>query len=75
MGYYARPAERNKGYAKEILRQNLQNCKDLNIGKVLITYDQDNLANKKTIIASSGIFEKKAGVDNCLIKRYWITIM
>lgn len=75
MGYYVRPTERNKGYAKEMVRQNLQNCKALNIRKVLITCNADNLASEKTIIANGGIFEKNLEVDNCLIKRYWITIM
>lgn len=75
MGYYVRPTERNKGYAKEMVRQNLKNCKNLNIRKVLITCNTDNLASEKAIIANGGIFEKTVEVDGCFIKRYWITII
>ncbi|MDE7416220.1 MAG: GNAT family N-acetyltransferase [Lachnospiraceae bacterium] len=74
MGYYVRPSEREKGYAKEMIRQNLQHCKALDIKRVLITCDEDNLASEKTILANGGIFEKSIEVDGCLIKRYWITI-
>ena len=74
MGYYVRPDERGKGYAREMVRQNLQNCKALNLQKVLITCDADNFASEKVILANGGIFEKTIDVDGCLIKRYWITI-
>ena len=57
-----------------MVRQNLQNCKNLNIRKVLITCDIDNIASKKTILANGGIFEKNIEVDGCIIQRYWISI-
>ena len=53
----------------------MQNCKDLNINKVLITCDSENLASEKTILANGGIFEKSIEVDGDLVKRYWITII
>lgn len=73
-GYYVRSTERNKGYAKEMLRQNLLNCRALNIQRVLITCDEDNSASEKTIIANGGIFEKEIEVDGSVIKRYWISL-
>ena len=74
IGYYVRPTERKKGYASEMLRLNLLNAKQLGIDKVLVTCDADNIGSKKTILANGGVFEKEILVDDCLMKRYWITV-
>jgi predicted acetyltransferase len=74
MGYSVRPSERRKGYAKEMLGQNLQNCIDRGLNKVLITCDFDNIESEKTIIANGGVFEKQICVDDNRINRYWIEL-
>lgn len=74
MGYTVRPSERNKGYAKEMLRLNLYNCRDRGIGKILLTCNINNIASEKVIIANGGVFEKEVIVDNEHIKRFWITV-
>ena len=73
-GYTVRPSERGYGYAKEMLRLNLSNAKELGIEKLLITCHSDNAASEKTIIANDGIYEKTIVVDGTEIKRYWIAV-
>lgn len=74
IGYTIRPCERGKGYAKEMLRLNLENARKLGLKKVMITCHPDNPASEKTILANGGVYEKTVEVDGDLIKRYWITL-
>lgn len=74
-GYSVRPSERGKGYAKEMLRLNIQNAKVLEIPKLLITCNARNEASEKTILANGGVYEETIDVDGCKIKRYWITVV
>lgn len=73
-GYSVRPTERGKGYAKEMLRLNVQNAKELGIPKLLITCDVNNEASERTILANGGVYEKTIEVDGNRLKRYWITV-
>lgn len=73
-GYTVRPSERGNGYAKEMLRLNLGNAKELGIEKLLITCHSNNAASEKTIISNGGVYEKTIVIDGTKIKRYWITI-
>ena len=73
-GYSVLPSERRTGYAKEILRLNIQNACAMGIDKLLVTCDVRNEASEKTILANGGIYEKTIAVDDCMMKRYWITV-
>ena len=74
IGYSVRPSERKQGYATEMLRQNLQNCKNHGLEKVMITCNSDNVPSEKIIITNGGEFEKEVSVDDKRIKRYWIQL-
>ena len=73
-GYSVRPSERGKGYAKEMLRLNIQNAKAMGIDKLLVTCDVNNKASEKTILANGGVYENTIDVDGSQMKRYWIEI-
>lgn len=77
IGYAVAPAYRQKGYATEILKQSLDFCRNvLNLDRVLVTCDDDNLASIKTIEKISGILENKikAKDEDVLTRRYWINL-
>ncbi len=74
IGYSVRPCERGKGYATEMLRMNLENCRRLGLKKVMITCYDDNIASEKVIILNGGRFEKTVKADGRTVKRYWIDL-
>ena len=73
-GYSVRPTERGKGYAKEMLRLNIENAKRLGISKLMITCNVNNPASEKIILANGGVFEKTIDVDGDQIMRFWMEV-
>lgn len=76
IGYSVRPSERRKGYAKLMLRDCLEYCKEMNMEKVLVTCIDSNVGSRKTILANGGkyestVFEPDEKVN---VERYWITL-
>lgn len=74
IGYSVRPDERGKGYGREMLRQNLLNCKELGLKRVMVTCNHNNRASERIILENGGVFEKEIEVDKSLVKRYWIEV-
>ena len=74
IGYSVRKSERNKGYAKQMLKLALEKCKELKIKKVLITCDEDNITSEKVILSANGKFEDIRSFEGKNKKRFWIEL-
>ena len=73
-GYTVRPSERGRGYAREMLRLNLNKARALGLKRLLVTCDARNPASEKVILANGGVFERLAAVEGAEVKRYWIEL-
>ncbi len=73
-GYSVRPSERGKGYAKEMLRLNIENAREIGIERMLVTCSNKNMASEKIIFRNGGVYENSICVGDRLIKRFWIKI-
>lgn len=58
IGYGIRPSERKKGIAKIQLYLALKEAIKVNLNKVMISCEQNNIASEKTILALGGILER-----------------
>ena len=68
-----RPSERRKGYATELIRLSLLECKKLGIDRVLMVCDKDNIGSRKSIINNGGVLENEFIDEKGNInQRYWI---
>lgn len=74
IGYCVRPNDRRRGYAKEMLRLDLENCRALGINRVLLCCDHDNIASERTILANGGVFERTTEANGKTVKRFWIEL-
>jgi predicted acetyltransferase len=74
IGYSIRKSERKQGYATEMLALALNECVKLNIRKVLITCDKNNVASAKTMINNGAKLENEIPEGNRITQRYWITL-
>ena len=74
IGDGVRPNERRKGYATKIIGLALKECQKLNIDKVLLVCDKDNIGSAKSIKNNGAILENEIVKDGKTIQRYWIEI-
>ncbi|MBI9009777.1 MAG: GNAT family N-acetyltransferase [Tenericutes bacterium] len=59
IGYGVRPTERRKGYATEILRLALIECKKLGISEAMVGCLKENIASAKVITKNGGILSRE----------------
>ncbi|MBO4818570.1 MAG: GNAT family N-acetyltransferase [Firmicutes bacterium] len=70
-----RPSERRKGYATEMIRLALSECKKLGIDWVLMVCDKDNIGSAKSIVKNGGVLENEVtDTEGNIEQRYWIEI-
>ncbi len=74
IGYSVRKSERRQGYATEMLALGLIECEKMNIRKVLITCDKDNIASAKTIRNNGAKLENEVQEGDRVTQRYWVTL-
>lgn len=76
IGYSVCPSERRKGYATQMLRKVLPDCKTLGIDHVLVCCLTGNEGSRKTIINNGGVYESTVYEPQrkIYLERYWITI-
>lgn len=69
-----RPSERRKGYATKMIALALDECRKLNIDKVLMVCDKQNIGSAKSIMKNNGVLENELEVDGIIEQRYWISL-
>ncbi len=75
IGDGVRPSERRKGYATEMIRLALEECKKLGINRVLMVCYKDNIGSSKSIQNNGGILENEIPAeDDKIDQRYWIDL-
>ncbi|BCJ39023.1 GNAT family N-acetyltransferase [Actinocatenispora thailandica] len=74
IGYGVRPSARRRGLASWALGAVLDRARDRDMGRVLITCADDNVASARTIERNGGVLEDVRDTELGRTRRYWITL-
>ncbi len=76
IGYYIRPSERGKGYAKKALALALEKLRQIGAQRALLTVHPDNMASARVVLAAGGVQagQGKDPVSGEIVNRYWISL-
>ena len=74
IAYGIRPSERNKGYGKQQLQLCLEYAKKLQLERVIIACDKENVASAMTAVSCGGILLNEFEEDGVLKQHYYIDL-
>ena len=74
IGYSVRPGCRGRGYAKAMLAQALEFCRQRGMARVLVTCHKENTASARTILSNGGILENEVFERGHMVLRHWISL-
>ena len=62
IGYGVKPSERRKGYATQMLKYALKECKNHGLNKVIVGCYKENIGSAKAIIKNNGKLIKEKNI-------------
>jgi len=72
IGYGVVPDERGKGYATQMLKIAIDECKKFGIDKVRVTCLEHNIASETVIRNCGGEYDGTANDGDKVLKRFWV---